>query len=466
MITAVATFNALRNIEKTAQQDFLVRCGEIRTAIANRLEDHARILRSSAAFLNALDTVTRERWRIFHNEQSIDKQLPGIQGIGFALLIPRDALAGHIAGIRAEGFPGYTVRPDGDRDTYSSIIYLEPFTGRNLRAFGYDMFSEPIRRKAMEQARDTAAAALSGKVILVQETDKDVQAGTLMYVPVYRKGLPTDSVDARRAALYGWVYSPYRMNDLMRGILGTRFQGKDQHFALKIFDGDTLQPQNLLLEDGLAVRGSAGARFTHLDLVDFKGQRWTLSFTQTGDGMLSAEYGIVWLTLACGLLLSVLLSFLIMALINTRAAALKIAEELTRDLSQSEAVLRQTTTRLTLATRAGGVGVWDFDLLKNSLSWDNEMYRLYGITAGQFNGAYEAWQSGLHPDDRARGDEEIQRALRGEQEFDTAFRVVWPDGTIRNIRALAVVQRDASGRPQHMIGTNWDITRQKNNEEQ
>jgi PAS domain S-box-containing protein len=117
--------------------------------------------------------------------------------------------------------------------------------------------------------------------------------------------------------------------------------------------------------------------------------------------------------------------------------------------------------RLSLAAKAGGVGIWDYDLVNNMLIWDEQMYRLYGITANTFSGAYEAWKTGLHPDDLQRGDNETQMALRGEKEFDTEFRVVWPDGTIRNIRALANVQRDAFGQPLHMIGTNWDITDSK-----
>ncbi|MEI6669463.1 MAG: PAS domain S-box protein [Acidobacteriota bacterium] len=130
----------------------------------------------------------------------------------------------------------------------------------------------------------------------------------------------------------------------------------------------------------------------------------------------------------------------------------------TRERMETE--LRRATERLSLAVRAGGVGTWDYDVVNDLLMWDDEMFRLYGITKGQFGGAYQAWQAGLHPDDRARGDEEIRLALAGEREFDTRFRVCWPDGTIRHIRALATVQRDSSGRPRSMIGTNWDITDQ------
>ena len=88
---------------------------------------------------------------------------------------------------------------------------------------------------------------------------------------------------------------------------------------------------------------------------------------------------------------------------------------------------------------AGSVGIWDYDIVNNRLVWDEQMHRLYGITSDQFCGAYEAWQSGVHPEDRLRGDEEIQLALRGEKKFDTEFRVLWPDGTTHNIRGIGLV---------------------------
>jgi len=127
--------------------------------------------------------------------------------------------------------------------------------------------------------------------------------------------------------------------------------------------------------------------------------------------------------------------------------------------------LKELVDRLAMATQAGGVGIWDYDVVGNHLVWDDQMFRHYGITRDQFCGAYEAWTAGLHPEDRKRGEEEIKMALRGEKEFNTEFRVVWPDGNIRHMRAMAQVQRAASGEPQRLIGTNWDITDQKRAEE-
>ena len=126
-----------------------------------------------------------------------------------------------------------------------------------------------------------------------------------------------------------------------------------------------------------------------------------------------------------------------------------------------EQALAQTAARLSLAVRAGGVGTWEYDFINDRLTWDDQMYRLYGITSAVFSGAYQAWLDGVHPQDRERGDNEIQAARRGEKEFDTEFRVVWPNGSVHDLRALALVQRDNAGKPLALIGTNWDITDQK-----
>jgi PAS domain S-box-containing protein len=128
---------------------------------------------------------------------------------------------------------------------------------------------------------------------------------------------------------------------------------------------------------------------------------------------------------------------------------------------ETEEALKHVSERFILATRAGGVGIWDYDVANNVLTWDEQMYRLYGITPDEFVDAFGAWQAGVHPDDRSRVSDEILKAIKGEKEFDTEFRVLWPDGAVRNIRALSVVQRDTSGRAVRMIGTNWDITDQK-----
>ncbi len=114
--------------------------------------------------------------------------------------------------------------------------------------------------------------------------------------------------------------------------------------------------------------------------------------------------------------------------------------------------------RLKLATNNSSIGIWDYDVINNILVWDDIMMQLYGIEKENFKGAYEAWTEGVHPEDVARAELELQQALNGEKEFDTDFRVVWPNGSFRYLKAKAIVHWDSSGKPTRMVGTNHDIT--------
>ncbi len=124
----------------------------------------------------------------------------------------------------------------------------------------------------------------------------------------------------------------------------------------------------------------------------------------------------------------------------------------------AEEAFTKTSERLALAVRAGSVGIWDWDILTNALDWDEQMYKLYGTSNEQFSGAYDAWTKGLHPDDRNHAELELEKALAEEGEYNSQFRVIWPDGTIHHLHSLGTVERDANGKPIRVSGTNWDIT--------
>jgi PAS domain S-box-containing protein len=128
---------------------------------------------------------------------------------------------------------------------------------------------------------------------------------------------------------------------------------------------------------------------------------------------------------------------------------------------RAEEALRFSSERLQLATRVANIGVWDWDIPKNELAWDDSMYQLYGLQKGDFGGAYDAWISTLYPEDKVRVDGEIQAALRGEREYAPEFRIVRKDGSIRHIKADSRTSRDQDGKPLRMIGTNIDITELK-----
>ena len=193
------------------------------SALAGRLSARAlayeQLLRGGAGLFAAAGPVGRAEWHAFVGALGL-ATLPGVEGIGWSPRVGAGELAAHVEAVRRDGPPDYRVFPADPKVAYAPIAYLEPMAGRNLRAIGFDMLGEPVRRAAMLKARDTGRASLTGRVVLVQEGRQPRQAGFLAYLPVYRPGAPVATVDERRAALAGWVYAAFRAGDFVDGALG------------------------------------------------------------------------------------------------------------------------------------------------------------------------------------------------------------------------------------------------------
>jgi len=314
---------------------------KIQDHLALRLDAHVQVLRGVDGLFDAAKEVSREQFRVYVEKLQLAKRMPGIQGVGFAKLIPASELERHTRSIRGEGFPDYHIRPEGARDPYTSIIYLEPFSDRNLRAFGYDMLSEPVRREAMTRARETGRSAITGKVVLVQETDRDVQTGFLVYVPVYRTGTASDTVEARRANLIGWAYSPMRMGDFMRNFLGgIEFVSEQSALDVEIYDGDSMTADSLMFDaDGKPQFAGTGRKFRRVLPIDFAGHRWALLVTGLPDFEARLDDREPITIAVAGATVSILLALLLWAIVASRhrfATALAETERLNRQLAASE----------------------------------------------------------------------------------------------------------------------------------
>ncbi|OLP17950.1 hypothetical protein BST81_12920 [Leptolyngbya sp. 'hensonii'] len=136
-------------------------------------------------------------------------------------------------------------------------------------------------------------------------------------------------------------------------------------------------------------------------------------------------------------------------------------EERTAALRASEVQLRNLSDRLELAIHAGQIGIWEWDIVRDQVFWDDRMYELYGVQRSDFGNAYLAWLQAIHPDDPAAAETISEQARRGLREYNLEFRVIHGDGSIRFIQAHALIQRDAGGNPLRMIGINYDITERK-----
>ena len=129
-----------------------------------------------------------------------------------------------------------------------------------------------------------------------------------------------------------------------------------------------------------------------------------------------------------------------------------------RELKESEARLGLSEERLKLAIDAASLGIWDWDVERDRLVWDDSMYRLYGVRKEEFGGAFDAWSKCIVPEDVEQANADVEAALRGDRDYLSDFKVQRADGAIRIIRGVAQIIRDADGRPVRMVGINRDVT--------
>jgi two-component sensor histidine kinase len=348
VVTVSAWYVSARSVDATVRAQFAARAGQIELAIRDRMSQYESILRSGVGLFRASEGVSRDEWRSFVGELALDARYPGILGLGFTLRLAPGEVAAHEAAVRAEGLPDYRVHPATPRDDYFAIVYLEPQAGRNLRALGYDMSTEAVRRDAMWVARDRGIPVVSGRVTLVQETDTDVQHGFLMYAPFFDRTLPAETTEERRRALRGFVYSAFRVRDLTRGILG----GIDD-IRYEIFDGERPDPDALLFDSawtfGAKPAPPSGPVLT--TTVDIGGRSWTLRH-RPGPGFRS-DAGTSQPTLIAvgGLLIDLLLFGIITALSQTRRRAEALARQMTVDLRTATGDLERSNRDLVALLR-------------------------------------------------------------------------------------------------------------------
>ncbi|MEO5862802.1 MAG: CHASE domain-containing protein [Burkholderiales bacterium] len=208
------------------------------------MQSYEQILRGGVGLFAASIDVNRSQWRRYVNSLQVKEAYPGVKGIGFAPVIAHDEKAEHLAKLWQEGFTDYKILPQGDRSTYTPVLFREPLDGLNRRILGFDMMSEPIRRKAMERARDTGAAALTGKVQAVVENEAQNSASVVMVLPVYDHNTSPFSLDSRRAALKGYVFASFRVSELIEATLGERLA--EIGIDLEVFESVAIANETML----------------------------------------------------------------------------------------------------------------------------------------------------------------------------------------------------------------------------
>ena len=237
--------------------------------IEDQLKTHEQVLMGVQGLFLASYEVEPAEFTSFFNSQKIPDRFPDIQGVGYNEYVSgeneKNELVKRLAGYGLD----YDIHPEGTRPLYVPVVYLEPQDVMNKRALGYDIYSEEIRKEAIDKAIKTGKTTLTGKIILVQETSQDVQNGFLMHLPVYENDEKTGS-----AKLKGFVTAVFRINDFVEGILDENLL---EYMEFKIYDGPP-DPENLFFDSSNGKSMNEGNKFSKSLVIDFGGREWFLDF--------------------------------------------------------------------------------------------------------------------------------------------------------------------------------------------
>jgi PAS domain S-box-containing protein len=368
-VTAAFALSMERAARALTQSTLEERASHSEHAVEDRMMASEAVLRAGAGFIDNAWPIGEEQWRRFVRPLNLSEALVGVQGYGFTAVVDK------LTPAQVAALPnGLWSNPAGrEEHPQTAIVFLEPQDVRNKQALGFDMASEAVRRAAMERARDERTAAVSGKVTLVQEIDSTPQPGFLMYVPVYQSDLPTATVQERRDALIGYVYSPFRAGDFMERV----FEGDPRDVEIEVYDDGQVRAGELLYRRAADDTHVAESVFV-LRQVVVGGHGWTLRLAATASMIKNNQVvpvAILWIVGACG---SVLLSCLAFAMARSRYV---LQERMLAD----ERLLEQERDAATLLENSLEVFIV-IDEQDRILEWNKQAVQTFGWTKGEVLG--------------------------------------------------------------------------------
>ncbi|QCO67750.1 PAS domain S-box protein [Luteimonas yindakuii] len=299
--------------------------------MSQRLLAYELSTRGGASLFASVERPTAQQWRSYVDGLQIGRRA-GPNALGYGAYIPGDRLREFQLERRSDGEGLFELHPRGVREAYGPVVYVEPRRPEHDGIDGYDMLSEPVRRGAMEAARDSGESRLTGKLVLQRRFD-DTPQGAILYTPVYRGGVLPASVEARGAALRGWTYAPLRMQDFVPQSLATL----PRTMSMRITDVTGGEAAELYVDQDYARADAAAGRDRHSVNQSFYGRTWRIDFIALEATSAASPART---TVIVGLLAALLLAAVTWSLARTGVHAQQLAARMSESYRRSESRFR------------------------------------------------------------------------------------------------------------------------------
>lgn len=318
-LTAVTVISLSLTEEVRARAAFESDTLETWHNVNSGLERLVEVARVSTALLAVSQEINYVEFRSFVRGLQLRERYPAIDGVGFSQRVRRQDLRTFLRQIHLDGVSGLDVWPAGRRSEYQTVVFLEPGDARNTSAVGFDMATSPTLLAAMERARDSGSPAISERLPIGPFSGAGEQTRAVLYLPVYRAGAVLRTIENRRQALVGFVFSPFRPDvPLQQSVAATT-----SSLGVDVYDTE-MDPRKLLYRSPI---DNGEPRFRSTYAVQIAGRRWLLAARAresiAGPFPLEAQR-----TLVAGALLSLLLFALMRAQIRAWEASARHGAEL------------------------------------------------------------------------------------------------------------------------------------------
>ncbi|MET0379183.1 MAG: CHASE domain-containing protein, partial [Spongiibacteraceae bacterium] len=380
----VVMFFAARNQEQERRRiEFENLAQSVVTNLYAQLSQYLVILRDTTAMFAASKEITRQEFGSYTTDMA--QRYPGLVGLSWNAWVPADQRADYEARTRAEGFPDFVVRQfdrngelieAGLRREYFPVTFIEPYRSET---HGFDNGSEPVRRQILERARDSGRLEATGNIRLLQLSHAAKPQGFLIFSPLYRLGVPLDSVEERRRNLRGFIAAAFYLPKM----LATSLQGIDTRgiqFAIR--DDDFSAAEHWLYESDPGVTPAPDAlRWSRQ--IDVAGRRWTVVATSAHPVIGGTKQSwTVWFVLAGGLSFCSLLAVFALLVTAQTDVVRRLVDAKTELLKRSEERFRL------LVEGAIDYVIVTLDPDGHFTSWNGAAQRIYGYTAAEILGRH------------------------------------------------------------------------------